>query len=94
MAKQNKILLNLTNPIYLRLCATFHFKHALNKKSMSMTESKFLYHAVLLCVGVQVLKFWLGRFHQILDQCECIAVVIYGGCYPSPRWARRRNHLA
>ena len=36
---------------------------------MSMTESKFLHHAVLLCVGVQVLKFRLGRFHQILDLC-------------------------
>ena len=32
-----------------------------------MTESRFLHHAVLLCVGVQVLKFWLGRFHQILE---------------------------
>ena len=70
---------------------------------MSMTESRFLHHAVLLCVGVQVLKFWLDRFHQILEDLCALQLLFMVDAtrrhagrttppLPAPR--RRRNHLA
>ena len=60
---------------------------------MSMTESKFLHHAVLLCVGVQVLKFWLGRFHQILDLCALqLLFMVDATRRHAGRTVRRRRH--
>ena len=77
------------------------------KNQCQWLRVNFYINAVLLCVGVQVLKFWLGRFHQNLRpyvHCSCylwwMLPVATLGTPPPRRCQRRRqrrrrpNHLA